>query len=280
MRNALACFMLALLVLASQVSIAQAGVRSVPDPYTQIQGALAAATSGSDTVVVTDVAAGNEGLYYPFVLDKDVPVINTSGQEIIVDAADTSTYAVQITAYGGTVDGLTLRGGTQGVVYLYEGTLTHCTVEDRGVSYGGGVVRLSQGSHCRDNTIELTSGEGRAAVVSGSNRLAYTSVTDNVINVSLGYNPAYPEAIVTGAVLDYSHDSSVAGNTITFTGPKHGIGVQVRRLRGIHRGSGRRGSGGDLRRCLPRLGNGDLGQRRNRGRDPGHDRGLHLGSVG
>ena len=178
MRGITACAILVPLAVASLASVAQGTLRPVPDPYPEIDAAMSAATSGSDTVTVSDVALDHGGRYLPFLLNKSVPVINTSGQEIVIDAADTASYAVGITASGARVEGFTIRGGDDYGVYMTGGRLQDCTVElgsgsfNHGV-YAGGTCTID---HCSVDIQDASTSYTGIRQESGSPTITHTTV--------------------------------------------------------------------------------------------------------
>ncbi len=225
MRGKIALLTPVLLALASWTSIAQAVDRLVPDAFLQIQAAVDSSTSGYDRVVVTAVSYSPSGVYNPFVLDKDVPIVNSSGGEIVVDAADTASYAAQVLDANAYIEGLTLQGGTSGVLYVNGCSATNCVVKDQGVSYFGGVVQLSAGASFSGSTVQATSGEGEAVLIfstSGSG----TSVSNNDIEVYLS-NPQRTAAIDMLPALNQGDRARATGNHIVFTGSKQGVGITV-----------------------------------------------------
>ncbi len=161
MQGRISQFILALLAVASISSLAQAGKIPVPGLYLEIQSAMDVATSGSDTVIVTEESESHDGKYRPFSVEKNVPVINTSDTEIIVDAADTAAYAAQVLwGADARVEGFTLRGGTRAVARVESsGQLVNCVLISPSGGPTAGIIATDVPT-IRGCSITMTGGVG------------------------------------------------------------------------------------------------------------------------
>lgn len=190
----------------------------IPSNYSEPQAAITAATDGVDNIVITQA-----GTYDGFVLDKDVPITNTSGGVVVIDAGNNSdAFAVRITDPDGSIDGLKLRarsGGT-GILDLGAGSASNCVLEDNGYALSNdGAVKISTGS-LTNSTIDVTSGQGRAVAISSASAYVY----NNTINVTLTSANTRKEGIYCSGA-----NSDVYANTITFSGADkaNGIGIEM-----------------------------------------------------
>ena len=179
MRGKCILFTLVLLALASSTSLAQDTTRVVvPGNYTQIDWAIKYASASVETIAVT-----SSGIYKPFTLDRSIRVTNESSSAVTIDAADTSSCAVGITASGGIVDGFTIKGGTNYGVYMTAGTLQNCSVEQGTGTFTQGIY--ADGSctidHC---TVTITAtGTNYTGIHQESGS---PTITSNVIAVAQG----------------------------------------------------------------------------------------------
>lgn len=114
------------LAFASAASVARAVDREVPLAYGTVDSAIAAAVVGQDRVVVGgDVTNGS------FTLNKAIEVTLKPGDPArTITAPSGAQYCARITAAGGTITNLTLKGGTTKVVDVGPGIVQYCRIED------------------------------------------------------------------------------------------------------------------------------------------------------
>lgn len=201
---------LAMLTSVSVASLAHAVDRVVPTNYNTIQLAIDAATSGVDRVVISSPSGGP---YASFTLDRAVEVRSTSDSTIVVDAGAAS-YAARITASGGVIRGLTLKGGSTKVLDVGPGTVDDCIIENvNTLLYDFAVVMGSSGGTLLNSTINRNS-SAKCIEITGSG----CEVSGCTIDARTAIQPGHPSAAVISA-----GGVTVEDNTLLLSGSGWGI---------------------------------------------------------
>ena len=128
----------ALGMISSLFEKAFATDRLVPSLFQHIGDALAISVPGQDRVVVANQDAFNTPYAEAVTMVSNVPVIAAEGESPIIDAGNLATAAVTwpATANSNTrLEGFTVRGGTQRVLYVRDqGVVQDCIIDNEGTS--------------------------------------------------------------------------------------------------------------------------------------------------
>jgi len=235
----LACLCMSL-SLSSPLFVSEAAAvdRLVPSQHLTIQAAIDSAEAGVDRVVVVNAS---QNPYAAFTLNKNVPVLTTSSQEIIVQAGGSDAWAVRITEAGGSVDGLTIRSrsnGTGAVEMTCDSDLTNCKVQDNGNAFTGDLVTITSagaGAKVSDCTFRITStgNHGAAIAVYASTSGARTEILDNTLAHYVGSGCSAAAIDLRGA----TSAPLLQGNVVTVTGANQLNVAGILSAVGVERGT-------------------------------------------
>ena len=194
-------------------ALAEATDLNVPDPYNQPQLAINAA-GANDRVVINQA-----GPYQPFTLNKAIIVTksdNLSVSDVSIVAGISDAYAVEITADGARVEGLTLIAGSNptGIVNVSsKSEVKNCILQDNGYNPSNYAVYMTAGAKLRGCTVTMTNGDPAAVRVLSSNATYPDSVLDNTFYLTVTSVGSGETAINVGS----GGYVVLSGNKILFT---------------------------------------------------------------